>query len=345
MRVLVEIVHPADVLFFFRPIRMLEARGDNVLIISRDKDVAVDLLKSFGLEHRTVTRAGKGLFGLGMELIRRDFALWRAVRRFRPDVMIGFGGLAVSHVGRLTGVPAISFYDSETATLQIRMTWPFISHLYVPESYQGNVPARRTTRLRGTKDLSFFHPSAFRASYDRARENGLDPERENFFIRVVAWRANHDLGKSGWPQERLSRLVAMLSARGRVHISSELPLPDRYASEVYTGSPRDVHHLMAHCRLYVGESATMACEAITLGVPAIYSGHDFPGYTSMLERAGLLRNEPLGDNDCLLEKVEAELNRPKPDFDTARRNWLADCPDWAEAVVEALDRHALQRST
>lgn len=340
MKVLVEVVHPADVLFFRRPLLMLQARGDEVLIASRHKDVTVDLLDAFGLAHLPLSRAGDGLAGLGAELMERDWALWRAVRLFRPDVMVGFGGLAISHVGMLAGVPAIAFYDSENATLQTRLTWPFVDHLYVPECYLGPVPESRTTRVPGTKDLSFFHPSAFWPSIEIAMENGLDPHRENFFVRVVSWRAGHDIGKRGWSEALLAEVVDLLSARGRVHISSETPLPRRFAHALYTGSPLEVHHLLAHCRLYVGESATMASEAVTVGTPAIYCGHDFPCYTLAMEQAGLLRNVPVAEGERLGDEIRATLAQPSDAFDRARAAWLDNCPDWAEIVVEAIDRHA-----
>ena len=51
MRILVDIVHPADVLFFRHPLKRLMGEGAEVLIASREKDVACDLLDEFGLPH------------------------------------------------------------------------------------------------------------------------------------------------------------------------------------------------------------------------------------------------------------------------------------------------------
>ncbi len=334
MRVLIDIVHPADVLFFKRPIEMLTARGDQIEIVSRRKDVTCDLLDEFGLPHRAISIAGSGLVGLAAELVGRDWAMLRAVRRFRPDVMVGFGGVAISHAGRLTGVPAISFYDSENAKLQTRITWPFIYRLFVPESYTGPTPAGRTTRLAGTKELSYLHPASFMPDRDRAIACGLDPDRENFFVRVVSWRANHDLGKAGWSREILSAVVAQLSAIGRVHLSSERPLPEEFERLRYRGPISGVHHLIAHCRLLVGESATMATEAAILGVPAIYCGHDFPGYVRELEREGMLHNIRPDELSSLPEAINAGLSTP---ITAERDRYVANRPDWAEAVVAALD--------
>src|SRR5690606_14564674 len=115
----------------------------------------------------------------------------------------GLGGVSISHVGFATGYPAISFYAADTANLQTRMTWPFITHLFVPESYAGPTPHGRTSRFPGVKELSYFHPENFVARDDLALTNGWDPERDNFLVRTVGWNANHDIGKSGWDEETL----------------------------------------------------------------------------------------------------------------------------------------------
>ncbi|MCI2398181.1 DUF354 domain-containing protein [Aliiroseovarius subalbicans] len=340
MRVLIDIVHPADVLFFKRPIDMFLARGDNLLVLSRHKDIACALLDNFSIAHQPVTTAGRGTWGLFKEMIARDAAVFRAVRRFGADVMLGFGGVSISHVSRLTSIPSVAFYDSENATLQTRLTWPFISHLYVPESYSGPTPKARTTWLRGTKDLSFLHPSAFHASAEIARAAGWDPERRNVFIRVVDWRANHDMGKQGWGAEALVGLIGRLSQHAKVHLSAEGALPDQLYRHRYAGDPAQVHHLVANCDLLIGESATMACEAAIMGVPGIYAGRDFPGYTRDLAQAGLIDTLHAHDAATLIAAAEKRLLDDRQLARDKRDAYVATCPDWAEAVVGAADRFA-----
>ncbi len=331
-------MHPADVLFFKRPAEILKSRGATTHFLSRKKDIACQLLDKFGFDHEPITTAGTGLLGLALELLQRDVRTVLAARRFRPDVMIGFGGLAISHAGRALNIPSISFYDSENATLQTRLTWPFIDSLYVPQSYNGPTPSQRTARIPGTKELSYLHPSAFSPNRETAIRNGLDPDTDNFFIRVVAWRANHDIGKSGWDDETLRNLIAWLEKRGRVHLSTEVPLSGEFERLTYKGSITDVHHLIGHCRLIVGESATMASEAAILGVPAIYCGRDFPGYILELEAAHLLQKISAEETDSILTIVEQTLARPLSNVKTLRDNYVSTRPDWAMAVVEAVER-------
>jgi predicted glycosyltransferase len=342
MRVLIEIVHPANVLFFSRPIRRLLDRGDDVCVVSRHKVLASTLLDAMGVPHTPISVAGTGLLGLGLELLKRDVRMVRIARRFRPHVMIGFGGLAISHAGRLLRIPAISFYDTEQARLQTRLTWPFISHLYVPQTYTGPVPKNRTTRLAGSKDLSFFHPSSFRADREVAIANGFDPACENFLVRFVAWRANHDLGKSGLGADAARALIGHLSSRGKVHVSSERPLPSDLERYRYAGSPLQVHHVLAHCRLYFGESATMACEAALVGTPSAYASTDSLGYVDDLIACGAIRRVRNTDADSLVRHAEEMLAEDRGSTSVARDRWLDGKADWGLAVVEALDRHALR---
>ncbi len=339
MKVLFDIVHPADVLFFKHPVDLLMARGDTVLILSRHKDVACGLLDEFGLPHEPVSSAGTHIIGLAFELIHRDLAIAKEARKFRPDVMLGFGGTAISHVGKLLKIPSISFYDSENATLQNRLTWPFIGQLYVPQAYSGPTPDGRTIRLAGTKELSYLHPDRFLPDRDLAREAGLETGVANFFIRAVGWHANHDVGKSGWSTGTLDRIVEKLGELGRVHISSELPLPKNLMPFQYQGSVSQLHHLLAHCRLLVSESATMASEAAILGVPAIYNGRDFPGYVLELGKAGLIANLPAGNRVAELEVlIDQRLVMSPNEARATRDRYVAGCPDWAQAVVVAIDK-------
>jgi predicted glycosyltransferase len=340
MRVLFDIVHPADVLFFAHPIRDLLAAGDSVRIVSRKKDIACDLLDQFGFEHQPISQASQGRLGLAQELLVRDLNLLRTALAFRPDVMAGFGGVSISHIGKLIGCPSISFYDTDTAPLQTRLTWPFITHLYVPEAFTGAVPEGRTTRFRGIKETSYFHPENFVVDETIASRNGWVAGKDNFFLRVVRWRANHDIGKSGWTDELLRAVVEKLSRRGVVHISTERPLPSEFEPFIYRGNKSEMHHVLGKCRLYVGESASMAQESGILGVPSIYDAADHAGATCELEDHGLLVANRQRGQDALLAEIDRLLDAEYPRELAARRAvYLADRPNLAKLVLEAIQKH------
>ena len=336
-KILVDIVHPADVLFFLWPIRQWLARGDDVLVLSREKDVACDLLREFDIPHTPISAAGSGVFGLALELIQRDLEVYRAARRFLPNVMVGFGGVAISHVGWLLGIPALSFYDTDTARLQATLTNPFITHVYVPEGYSGKLAKHKWSTFPGTKEMSYLHPENFTPDRSVALKYGLDEQRPNIFMRVVAWGANHDLGLAGWNDEKLRVMLVQLSRMGRVHISSERPLPAFAEEYAYRGPRSAVHHLLAFCNLYLGESATMAAEAVVLGVPAIYDGRDHPCYTRDLVSRGLIRVLNGATVSDLILGAQEHLAAASQAWRNKQASYLAGSPNLGKFVVQKVD--------
>lgn len=304
MRVLFDLVHPANSLLFHHTIATLRREGHAVLIASRYKDVLVPLLDEMGFDHVPISTAGRTRASLAAELLVRDWRLWRLARRFRPDVLVGFGGVAISHVGKLTGVPSLSLYDTEHAGLQIALALPFISEWHVPRTWQGPTAPGRTRFFPSGKQFAYLHPAHFRPSLDQALAAGLEPDRENFLIRTVAWTANHDQGRSGIPPAQLRQIVEHLGARGKVHISAEGDLPPELSPYKYRGTALQFHHLLAHCRLYCGESITIASEAVMLGVPVLLQIDKEYGYVTEQQQAGLIeRFAPSDDAPAALDAV------------------------------------------
>jgi uncharacterized protein len=337
MNILIDIGHPAHVHFFARPIRLLQADGHRILVTSRRKDVALDLLDELGVRHVPLSAAGSGLFGFARELVRRDRALIRTARNFGAERMAEIGGTFIAHATLFTGIPSLVFYDTENARLQNAITYPFASRVLVPDCYQGWTPHRRTLRYRGYHELSYLHPSAFTADPIRARAAGLAPEQDNFLIRLVSWKANHDIGERGWSPSLLHAVVRRLSALGKVMISSEADLGPDLASYRYAGRVSDIHHVMAGCRLVVGESATMASEAAVLGVPSVYAAETGRGYTTEQEqRYGLVANVRNLAPETICGAIDRLLAQPAAHWQAERRRLLDDCIDVARFVADAI---------
>lgn len=339
MKVLFDIVHPAHALFFRGPIRRLRERGAEIVIASRNKDITTDLLDRLGLEHTILSTAGSGTAGLAAELIMRDLRLFGLARRERPDVMAGFGGVAISHVGALLGIPSLSFYDSEHAWLQIGLALPFISEWHVPESWTGREAPGRTFRFAAIKVQSYLHPAEFTPDPEIARRSGWNPGVDNFLVRTVSWGAAHDRGRAGFATEDLERLIAALAARGAVHIVAEGRLPNSCEKYRYRGLPQDIHHLLAMCRLFVGESATMAAEAAVLGLPAIFTADFDLGYIDDLVRRGVVRVEfrNLGE---ILDAVSEMLETSSSEWRTRCEAAFSGSINLAEYVADRIEAAA-----
>lgn len=350
MKFLLDICHPAHAHFFQHPIRLLRENGHTVLVTSRSKEIATELLDRMGIEHRILSSEGEGgVLALGKELFTRNRALLRVVREFRPDAMAAIGGIFIAQVGWLSKTPSVVFYDTENAKLQNLLTYPFASVVVAPHAYQAWLPSNHI-RYSGYHELSYLHPDNFQPDHEIAVRNGLAEKGSTFFLRLVAWRANHDIGEKGWSTELLRKLVSKLNPHGHILISSEAPLPDDLKPMMYKGNPNHVHHVLAFSRLFVGESATMASECAVLGIPAIYAAHTGRGYTDEQEsRFGLVRNLP----DFRWEKLEAAidgmLHRSQEEYSERRKHLLKEtipvAPFVADCIQDWRKTKAQQEST
>ena len=337
MRALVDIVHPAHVHFFRHPLRILEAHGHEVRVTSRDKDCTLELLDRFRIEHAPLTARGRGVGGLAAELLRRDRALLRVARSFRPDVITGLGGVCAAHVGRLTGTRSVVFYDTENAHLQNALTYPFAHRVVVPRCYRGWVPRWKTSRYAGYHELSYLHPARFTPDREVALANGLAPHGETFLVRVVSWDANHDLGVAGWSAGLLHRVVERLARSGTVLLSAEGALPATLERYRYRGDVAALHHVVAFCRATVGESATIASEAAVLGVPSVYAATVSRGYVDeQHERYAMVRVVPPRE-DAVLAAVDDTLATTPEEFDARKQALLSDTIDVAAYVADELE--------
>lgn len=339
MRVLIDIGHPAHVHFFRRPVALLRERGYELIVTSRHKEMAIELLDAFGIPHIPLSVMGKGgALGLLKELCERDFRLVRIVRRWRPDVMAAIGGIFIAHAGLLSRARSLVFYDTENASLQNALTYPFASRVIVPRCYTAWTPRRRTLRYPGYHELSYLRPPYFSADRALAVANGLSVDRPTYLVRLVSWNASHDIGERGLSWDAVRRLRARLGSAANVLISSEAELPGDLRPHAYAGDKAQIHHVMGHCAGFFGESATMASECAVLGVPAVYAALTGRGYTDEQEvRYGLVKNVRTLDAAALDGAVEWLLSFSAEEARTRRQRLLDDTCDVADFVVEAIE--------
>ncbi|WP_165855407.1 DUF354 domain-containing protein [Marinobacter sp. JSM 1782161] len=340
MKILIDVCHPAHAHFFRNPIKRLAQNGHDVVVTSRNKEVTSQLLDRMGITHADLLdgKAGKGVLGLLKELVRRNYSLFKLVLQEKPDVMVAIGGIFIAQVGFFTRTRSVVFYDTENAVLQNFLTYPFASAVYVPECYESWLPST-ATRYRGYHELSYLHPHYFTANRDIAIENGLSAVGDTYFIRVVSWQANHDIGESGWSLDLLTRVAEYLSQFGKVLISSEDRLPPELMGMSYTGDVENIHHVLGLCRLYVGESATMASESVTMGVPAIYAANTGRGYCNeQEEKYRLLKNVFHLDFQKIKDAVDEMRLLSKGEVKSLHGTLIESTIDVSEYVVSVLEK-------
>ena len=91
------------------------------------------------------------------------------------------------------------------------------------------------------------------------------------------------------------------------------------------GPVEDIHHLIAHAQLVVGESATMSSEAAVLGVPAVFIATTGRGYTDDQERRyGLVRHFTEDQYDMRADRDRGDARRARVQLGRRARQRLLD---------------------
>ena len=269
MRILVDIGHPAHVHLFKNMIWNLESNGNEVLITVRDKEITRNLLDAYGFKYKCIATHHKTMLGKMINMFRRTLKLYRIAIKFNPDVMVGVLDLHVAHVGKLIKKPSIIFTDTEHASLQNALTFPFATVICTPSCFKKDLGPKQI-RYDGYHELAYLHPNYFTPDPSVLDELGLKEGERFIIMRFVAWDASHDVGHKGISMEMRRRFVSELEKYGRILITSENELPAEFEPYRVKVAPDKMHDLLHYTALYVGEGGTMATEAAVLGTPSMY---------------------------------------------------------------------------
>ncbi|MCX6583690.1 MAG: DUF354 domain-containing protein [Candidatus Aminicenantes bacterium] len=333
MNFLIDLQHPAHLHFFRNVIPRLKNQGHNVLITGRDKDILVELAHSYDIPVMVFGRARKGVIHLGMELIYRQWRLFKLIREFKPDVMMAVAGTYISLLGKLRRIPTYIFYDTETAAISNFLAYPFADCIFVPQCYRKKIRWRHV-RYNGYHELAYLHPNYFKPDPTIPAKVGVKPGEIYTLVRFVGWSSGHDIGRSGLSTPNKIRAIRELEKYGRVFITSEGGLPPELEKYKLKLEVTDIHSLMAHAALIFGESATMVSEGAVLGVPGVYIDPVGRGYTDEQERVyGIVHNFSHKQQDEAIEKAVSILSGyQREKWRTIGRRIVADKIDVSDMI-------------
>jgi len=267
MNIVVDINHPADVHLFKNFILKMKEKRHKILITATQKDVSIELLDNYGFDYINLGSYGCSIIKKIINIPIIDFKMYNTIKKFKPDIFVGFGSIRAAHVSRLIGKPCIAFEDTEHSILEHILYMPFTNVICTPSCYNKDL-GKKQIRFNGYKELSYLHPNYFNPNLAVLDKVGLNKEDIYIILRLVSWEAPHDVGQYG-VQNKVA-MVEELEKYGRVFITSEGKIDkelERYKLEI---SPEKMHDFMNYASLYIGEGATMATESALMGIPSIY---------------------------------------------------------------------------
>jgi uncharacterized protein len=294
VRIVVDINHPGQVHYFKNFIRDVRAHGHEVLVTASEKEITFRLLRDYGLDFVPLGSYGNTMAKKALSIPRLDLKMYAAVRKFRPDVFLGFGSIKNAHVSHLLRKPAIAFDDTEPSPVEHMLYVPFTDAILTPSCFRKDF-GRKHIRYDGFIEMAYLHPNYFKPDPAVLDLAGVGKDDTYTVLRFVGWNAANDIGHTGFDLATKRRTVHELEKYGRVFISSELPLPADLEPYRLRTPPGLIHHLLHYAQLLVCDSGTMTTEAALLGTPvvrcdSIVTGQDYGNFAELEHRYELIAN-------------------------------------------------------
>lgn len=307
MKIFIDIGHPAHVHYFRNFIFGMQQRGHTFLITARDKDCVFQLLEYYNLPYKSRGKGAKSLAGKLFYIFKAAFILFRHALKFKPDVFLSFASPYAAHAAFLSRKPHIAFDDTEHAKFEHLMYVPFTQTILTPQPFLKNM-GKKQIRFPGYMELCALHPNYFKPNAEILKTINLKPNEEFVILRFVSWEASHDVGHSGISLDLKLQLITELKKRFRIFISSEAHLPLQLQPYRINIEPYQMHDVLAHASLFIGEGATMASECAMLGTPAIYVNSLDAG--TLQEQANYQLIYSYRNSNGVLEKTKALISIP-----------------------------------
>mgnify|MGYP000318296248 CR=1 FL=1 len=345
MKFIIGMWHPAHVHFFKNTVLNLEERGHKIVLVTRPKEITLDLLDKYGFNYQIVGSHHRKSLSKAIGMLRIECAIYGIAKAFKPDIFIGINDMYCNHVAKLMRKPSITFTDTEDAKLGNWLALPFAETICTPSCFLKDL-GKKHVRYDGYHELAYLHPNYFQPDSSVLDDLNLTKDEKLIILRFISWSASHDFGLKGI--KNASDMIRSLESYGRILITSEMKLNSELEKYRITCSPEKIHSLLYYSQLYIGEGGTMATEAAILGTPSIHiestskgiaTGEFTGNFLELRDKYGLLYFYP--DQDRALEKAISILEdkNSKNEWRKRRERLLKDKIDVTAWMVDFIERY------
>ncbi len=127
------------------------------LVISRDKEITIGLLKAYGIDFVNRGKGGKKALSKLLYIPKGDWIVYKHARKFKADLFMSFGSPYAAHASFLMGKPHIAFDDTESAFFGHLFYKPFTDVFVNPKSFNKDFGPKQI-RFDSFMELTLYAP-------------------------------------------------------------------------------------------------------------------------------------------------------------------------------------------
>lgn len=336
MNYLFELTHPKHYYQFRILIQYFKKNSsNNVIVIARDKDILLDILKEDKVSYIIYGKHGKTILSKFFVLPRLFYNYWKIIKNEKIEIVVSKASPYPAILSWFINIRTIIEPDSEIVKLTQKLVAPRANIIITPSTYSIDY-GKKHHRVKGFFEDTYLHPTVFTPQKTIVQNLGFDTEKPYFVLRFISWNANHDINNYGFSDSEKIELVKILKENGQVYISSEGKLPSELEKFKIKIPASKIHHVLHFANMYIGDSQSMATESALLGTPAIrynsFVGEkDMTNFIILEKEYGLMRNY----NNFSKVKICVNEFLTNPDI---KKNWLEKRKKYYE-INEDINNH------
>jgi uncharacterized protein len=344
MKYLICIGHPAQFHLFKNIIAGLHKNGHETEVLITSKDILEDLCKQGDFEFKNILprRKSGSIYSLATNFIKRCQIISKVIRSFKPDLLLG-SEVTLPLLGKIWGVNSIVFSEDDAKIIPqyAKLAFPFANVILSPKVCNAGKWESKKIGYNGYQKLAYLHPNWFKPN--KKKIETLLSSRY-FLLRFAQLSAYHDTERGGITSEIAQELINILEPYGKIYITAERKLEPQFEKYRIQIDPVEIHNVLYHADLFIGDSQSMAVESAILGTPGIRF-NDFAGEIGVLEelehKYGLTFGIKTSKPDELYTKVRDLISSKDSEsiFKTQHQRMLNEKIDVASFMVWFIENY------
>ncbi|RLE03299.1 MAG: hypothetical protein DRI99_05075 [Candidatus Aminicenantes bacterium] len=303
MKILIDILHPADINFFKNAINVLNKRGVDSTIIMRPRGKMIEILKS-ELPNMQFTPVGKyytstsgKLFGIAT----RNLNLILFLRKNNFDLCTSYG-FFVGIASRFYRTPSVIFADDYEYKSTFYLSKFCGDYFVIPSCILAT--GKNILKYKGFKELAYLHPNYFKPDRKVLEQYGIAPNNYVFIREVSRASLNY---KNMQPMD-LPEVIRSLNYSG---LDVVLSLEDKTRADslkdkciILEEPVDDIFSLMHFALFTISSGDSMARESCLVGTPTIYTGgRDMVINKELIERGCMFKVDNKQQLNTAIENI------------------------------------------
>lgn len=276
MKFFFDLNHPADFHFFKNLFSYLGEQGYSYRVMARDKECLHELLNSEGISFISRGKGSHFLLGKYFYAAYILFLSFILLVIFRPGLTLSLSSPYLIIVSRFLRIPTLTYDDTDFNPRLL----PHISkadYIFSPANYPHTFHENHF-HIQTYKELAYLTPS----------EPAGEGTGDLVFFRLTRSDSVHHTSDTKMDIPMVLKEIKQVSRSHTSYLSSETEISEDMSGRVLFPDKVNIHKELKKCSVFWGNSATMAAEAVILGIPSIFIGNEKFAYLKEMEDSGIL---------------------------------------------------------